>query len=57
VLKISLTNNNSEESVIDKCPCVNCSEIDKCGKGQMISPEKCQKLFDWLMKEIKKEME
>ena len=36
---------------IGTCPCVNCSELEKCGVGQMVSPESCQDLFEWVLTE------
>jgi hypothetical protein len=36
---------------IGTCPCVNCLELEQCGEGQMVSPESCQDLFEWVVTE------
>ncbi|MHA2060392.1 MAG: hypothetical protein ACW976_06420 [Candidatus Ranarchaeia archaeon] len=36
---------------IGTCPCVNCLELERCGVGQMVSPESCQDLFEWVVNE------
>jgi len=34
-------------SILD-CPCMVCIEIDKCGAADVISPNTCNKLMNWL---------
>ena len=34
-------------SILD-CPCMICSDIDKCSAGDALSPETCPKLTNWL---------
>jgi len=38
-------------SDITTCPCAYCINLNCCGEGQMVSPEKCQSLFEWVLKE------
>ncbi|HDO20603.1 MAG: hypothetical protein NDF53_03080 [archaeon GB-1867-097] len=34
------------------CPCFTCPNLTRCGEGQNITPIKCEKLTDWIMKNI-----
>ncbi|HDO41826.1 transcriptional regulator [Candidatus Bathyarchaeota archaeon] len=40
----------SIDSIID-CPCLSCEEISRCGAGSNISPNDCEKLTRWILKE------
>lgn len=35
------------DSIIN-CPCLTCSDIDRCGAGDVTSPNNCEKLTAWL---------
>ncbi|MBS7624822.1 MAG: transcriptional regulator [Candidatus Bathyarchaeia archaeon] len=40
----------SIDSIID-CPCISCEESSKCGAGGKISPNNCEKLTQWILKD------
>jgi len=48
---------NKEEEVpitwntLNNCPCFTCRQITRCGASQPISPERCQKLTNWIRKQ------
>ena len=39
----------SINSIID-CPCLMCPEAFRCGAWSSISPNKCEKLTDWILR-------
>ncbi|MCS7140004.1 MAG: hypothetical protein N3F04_04250 [Candidatus Nezhaarchaeota archaeon] len=43
-LKIDLEN-------IEGCPCFSCTNLTRCSTGQHISPENCEDLTRWLLKD------
>ncbi|MEM1607221.1 MAG: transcriptional regulator [Candidatus Bathyarchaeia archaeon] len=40
----------SIDSILD-CPCISCEENAKCSAGGKISPNNCEKLVQWVLKE------
>ncbi len=40
----------SVDSIID-CPCLSCEEFSRCGAGGKISPNNCERLIQWVLKE------
>jgi len=45
----------SINSIID-CPCLMCPEDPKCGAWSNISPNKCEKLTEWILGLVQREM-
>ena len=43
-LKVSL-------ETVTGCPCFSCMNLTRCGSGQPISPENCEDLTEWLLKD------
>ncbi len=40
----------SIDSILN-CPCLSCEETLRCGAGGKISPNDCDKLIEWVLKE------
>jgi len=40
------------DSIIS-CPCFSCKDLDRCGKGGELSPNECELLADWILKDKK----
>jgi len=36
---------------VEGCPCFSCMNLSRCGSGQQISPENCEDLTEWLLKD------
>ena len=49
---------NTEEEVpitwntLNNCPCFMCRQISRCGTAQPISPIKCEKISNWINKQL-----
>ena len=39
---------------LNDCPCFVCGSISACGERQLISPNKCDNLSEWIEQEVKK---
>jgi len=37
------------------CPCLTCKESIRCGAGGKISPNKCDRLTQWILESLQKE--
>lgn len=39
-------------NTLDNCPCFLCTQITRCGAAQPTSPIKCQKLTNWINRQV-----
>ncbi|MHA1594505.1 MAG: MarR family transcriptional regulator [Candidatus Baldrarchaeia archaeon] len=39
---------------LEGCPCFTCHDLYRCGSGNPLSPELCEKMTKWLMKLVDK---
>jgi len=46
-IRMNINNLESSNSV-SKSPCSICSMIDQCAPGQLVNPEECKYMQDWL---------
>ena len=54
VLRLFWREEDSKWDTLQGCPCFSCTEIDKCGASQSISPWTCEKLNIWIKEQLAK---